>query len=95
MPGRIRGNMTEAKYKALRRPVLEAAGIDKRAIDYLLSLERGTVTAFITSLRQLTQVAVWEGRVSELPGGVILRFESGRWVLARGSSGEHLSGKPN
>jgi hypothetical protein len=86
--------MNEAKYREMRRPVLQAAGIDERAIDYLLSLERGTVGAFITSLKDLTKTAAWEGREAELVG-LILRFESGRWVLARGLSGTHLSGKPN
>ncbi len=86
--------MNDTRYKELRRPVLQRAGIDPRSIDYLLGLEQGTVKAVIKSLRELTKTAAWEGREADL-AGQIFRYSGGRWVLTRGSSGEHLSGKPN
>lgn len=88
--------MTEARYKELRRPVLLSAGIDPRAVDYLLGLERGTVMAIIKSLTELTKTAAWEGREADLAGQT-LRFEGGRWIVAhaRGLSGTNHSGKPN
>lgn len=76
------GGVTDDDYKTMRRPVLEKAGIDRRAIDYLLSLERGTVDAAVTTLKELTQTPAWPGREAILPGGTKLRFESGRWILA-------------
>lgn len=86
--------MTEARHKELRRPVLLRAGIDPRAVDYLLSLETGTVKAVIRSLTELTKTASWEGREADLAGQT-LRYTGGRWCLARGLSGTDLSGKPN
>lgn len=86
--------MNEATYRERRRPALLAAGIDPRAVDYLLGLERGTVQAVITSLKDLTKTAAWEGREADLAGQKF-RYTAGRWILARGLSGTSLSGKPN
>jgi hypothetical protein len=74
--------MNHTRHKELRRPVLQRAGIDPRSIDYLLSLELGTVKAVIRSLRELTKTAAWEGREADLAGQTF-RYTGGRWCLAR------------
>lgn len=72
--------LSDNEYASRRRPQLEKVGIDKRSIDYLIGLERGSVEAVITSLKDLRRTAVWTGRVCRIKD-ITLVFTGLRWVI--------------
>lgn len=75
--------MTDEQYRIARRPLLEQIGIDKRSIDYIISLERGTAEAIVASLAELRKTPAWEGRRCKLSSsGLILVHSGGIWRLA-------------
>ncbi len=75
--------MNDDEYRTRRRPVLEKAGIDPRAIEYLIRLERGIQEAVVSELRQLRREAVWPGRIATAPDGTRFRHDGTMWRLVR------------
>ena len=82
--------MTDEQYRTKRRPILESIGIDKRAIEYIISLERGTVEAVIGSLKELRKTAVWPGRVCRISTtGLTLVYNGSSWGKPGDNSGDN------
>jgi hypothetical protein len=74
--------MTDEQYRTKRKPILIKAGIDPRAIDYIINLERGLQPASIPSVSMLTKTASWEGRICTIaPTGISLIYQDGFWRL--------------
>jgi hypothetical protein len=75
--------MTDDKYRTLRRPALEKAGLDPQSIDYLLGLEQGHADTLIATVAELSRTAKWVGRRAKLATtGIELVWDGLLWRLA-------------
>lgn len=70
-------------YEAMRRPVLEKAGLHRDAIPLILDLERTCDDAIIGALEELSRTAAWKGRQVRLARtGYTLVYDGRLWRLA-------------